>query len=327
MIRKTAACFAAAIAFTIASIGQVPNRPHTISSEIILETPTGKIYGTLLVPDESSPRLIALIIAGSGPTDRDGNSVGLGENPQTLKLLAEGLANKGIASLRYDKRSVAKSAAARLPTNSFDTQVDDAASWVDLLARDKRFDSIALIGHSEGGTIGTLATQRGHVSALVSLSAAGKVFDQVLIEQFEAAVHAKKLPAAVLEAAKPIFQELKAGRTVTTRPAAIPGELWTGLFQPRAQEYLISLFKYDPIGEMEKLVAKGVRVLVVQGTADEMGGGKDPEDLARASGTKPLLITGMMHELRLKGKDQLAPSLMEAIAGFLLEKASATDPR
>ena len=55
---------------------------------------------------------VVLIIPGSGPTDMDGNSAALPGKNNSLKYLAEGLAGKGIASLRYDKRGIASSASA-----------------------------------------------------------------------------------------------------------------------------------------------------------------------------------------------------------------------
>src|SRR5262249_16837736 len=94
-----------------------------------LSTPTGIIHGTLLMPEGSAKVPVALIIAGSGPTDRDGNSPLLPGKNNSYKMLAEALAAEGIASLRYDKRSIAASRAAGLKEADlrFDNYVDDAA--------------------------------------------------------------------------------------------------------------------------------------------------------------------------------------------------------
>lgn len=118
------------------------------SDTITLETPSGKIAGTLVV-----------IIAGSGPTDRNGNSPLLPGANNSLKLLAEGLAERGIASLRY-KRGVAASATAMVSEANlrFDIYADDAAAWIKLLRRDPRFSTIAVVGHSEGSTRSSPAT-------------------------------------------------------------------------------------------------------------------------------------------------------------------------
>src|SRR5437867_4819884 len=82
------------------------------NEEDTLKTPTGDLFGTLELPATKQPIPVALIIAGSGPTDRNGNSPALPGSNNSLKMLAEGLASRGIASLRYDKRGIAASRAA-----------------------------------------------------------------------------------------------------------------------------------------------------------------------------------------------------------------------
>src|SRR5690606_20762943 len=132
-----------------------------------LATPSGTVHGTLLVPPASGPVPIALLIAGSGPTDRDGNSAILPGANNSLKLIAEGLADSGIASRRYDKRGIGESAPAG-PNEvdlRFDNYVDDAAAWVERLQADPRFSAITIIGHSEGSLIGMIAAERSGADA------------------------------------------------------------------------------------------------------------------------------------------------------------------
>jgi uncharacterized protein len=95
-----------------------------------------------------------LIIAGSGPTNRNGNTMGIGRN-DSLKLLAEALATKGITSLRYDKRGVDRSAAAigREDDLRFGMYIDDAVQWAHLLKKDARFSRLVIAGHSEGALV------------------------------------------------------------------------------------------------------------------------------------------------------------------------------
>ena len=71
------------------------------------------LHSTLLLPkDTSKPMPVVLLLSGSGPTDRNGNSPMLPGKNNSLLMLAEGLASNGIASLRYDKRGVGESASA-----------------------------------------------------------------------------------------------------------------------------------------------------------------------------------------------------------------------
>lgn len=301
------------------------------ATEVSLETPTGKLYGTLLLPAGNGPLPVVLIVAGSGMTDRDGNTVGMRERSDALRLLAEGLAGRGIASVRYDKRSVAKSAPARLPTNVFETQFDDAAQWIAWLAKDSRFRAIGVIGHSEGALVATLAAQRGSVKALIYLAGPGRRFDEVMTEQFDRAAQAGQFPKPAAAALRLALAELRAGRTVKDRPKDIPQEFWNGLFAPRAQEYLTSIFRYNPIAEVNKLHGQGVQMMVVQGTADLTGRMDEPALVATVVGTTPVLITGMSHELKsapmdLAGNNKansdpripLAPGLIDQLAPFLL---------
>jgi alpha-beta hydrolase superfamily lysophospholipase len=291
----------------LATFGQTAIPKDSIqASAVSLETPTGTLSGTLVLPSGKEPFPVVLIIAGSGPTDRDGNTVGLSGKSDCLRLLAEGLAKNGIASLRYDKRGVGKSASARAASNTFDIQVDDAARWVAWLGGDARFRAVGVMGHSEGALVGIIAAQRGGARALISLAGSGSRFDEVIINQMETAVRVGQLSQKTVEAMRGAVAELRAGRTVTTRPPNIPDKLWVGLFQPRAQEYLISLFRYDPAAEIAKLPSRKVEVLVVIGTTDLMGSVKDRSKLSEAVGAKPVLITGMNHELKTAPLDRAA---------------------
>ncbi|HEX3368879.1 MAG TPA: alpha/beta hydrolase, partial [Candidatus Cybelea sp.] len=129
-------------------------------SDYNLTTPTGTIYGTLALPAKTPAPLI-LIVAGSGPTDRNGNS-SLGIAPGTYRQLAGALTRRGVASVRYDKRGIgaSESAASKESDLRFDTYVDDAVAWLKLLANDARFSRVSVAGHSEGSLIGMIAVTK-----------------------------------------------------------------------------------------------------------------------------------------------------------------------
>jgi pimeloyl-ACP methyl ester carboxylesterase len=161
-----------------------------------LDTGKGVLHGTLLTPDGAARMPAVLIVPGSGPTDRNGNFPQMGGINNSLKLLAEGLARHGIASLRFDKRGIAASAPAA-PSEAemrIEQGADDAAGWIRRLRADPRFDRVALIGHSEGALVGMLAAQRAPVDAYVSLAGIGRPFDVVLREQLR-----PQLPAPLFE--------------------------------------------------------------------------------------------------------------------------------
>src|SRR5690606_31990768 len=107
-----------------------------------------------------------------------------GQN-NSLRLLAEGLAQRGVATVRYDKRGIGESTAAgpREEDLRFDAYIDDAAAWAAWLREDPRFSSVSLIGHSEGSLIGIMAAQVEDVDALVSIAGAAQPLSEVLREQ------------------------------------------------------------------------------------------------------------------------------------------------
>ena len=144
---------------------------------VTLNTEDGVIKGKLILPSTEKSCPIVLLIAGSGPTDMDGNSPLLHGKNNSLKYLAEGLAENGIASLRFDKRGIATSAAAGKEESllRFEDYVNDVKGWLNFLANDKRFTGITVIGHSEGALIGMLACRnQPKVKAFVSLAGAGR---------------------------------------------------------------------------------------------------------------------------------------------------------
>ena len=253
----------------------------------ILETLSGKIYGTLELPQTKTPPPVVLLIAGSGPTDRDGNSGSLSKT-DCLRLLAEALRDRGIASLRYDKRGIGQSrpAGPREQDLRFETYIDDSAAWTRQLAADKRFKGVALAGHSEGSLIGMIAAQRAGAAKFISLEGAGQPAADALVEQLKG-----KLPPDLAKTNDSILESLKQGKTVDQVPQAL-----AALYRPSVQPYLISWFKYDPAKEIAKLE---IPVLIVQGATDIQVSVSDARILAAAQPkAKLLILDGMNHILK-----------------------------
>jgi pimeloyl-ACP methyl ester carboxylesterase len=278
------------------------------------------LYGTLEIPQGSGPFVAVLIIAGSGPTDRDGNSPLLPGSNDHLKLLAVGLAQKGIAALRYDKRGIAQSACEGLEEEdlAFDDLVDDAVLMIKLLKNDDRFSKVTVIGHSQGSLIGMLASKKADADGFVSIAGAGLPISDIILRQIE-----PQLPAEAFKEAKYIVEELKAGRTV-----ADVNQMLVQLFRPSVQPFLSSYFRYDPREEIEKL---DLPVLVIQGETDIQTSPADADMLAGANrNARKALVAGMNHVLKEAGADQesqmkaytdpslpLAPGLVEEIVRFI----------
>src|SRR5262245_9230042 len=293
-----------------------------IEQRIRLETETGVLHGSLDLPNGTPPFPIVLIIAGSGPTDRDGNQALLKND--SLKLLGQALASKGIAALRYDKRGIAESAAAAPKEEDlrFETYVADAVQWINLLRRDSRFSSIGIIGHSEGSLIGMLAAKQVKLDRLASIAGAGRPASELIRKQLDA-----MLPPNLKTSGEQILNELISGQTVTD----VPKEL-APLYRPSVQPYLISWFKYDPAREIRALE---VPVLIIQGTADLQISIDDAQRLAQAKKDATLrVIDGMNHvlkrvtspaEQKLAYTDPSLPieaAIVEEIAAFVTMKST-----
>ena len=272
-------------------IAQQENEIKGTEKSVTLETKSGNIEGTLLIPDDLSNIPVALIIAGSGPTDRDGNSPMMKNN--SLKMLAEELCKNGIASLRYDKRGIALSKEAGLDEKKlrFENYIDDVEAWIELLKRENQFDKIVLIGHSEGSLIGMIASQKAAVDIYISIAGVGQSADKTLKEQL------KSQPPIVIDAAFPIIDSLVQGKTVDNVDPML-----NSLFRPNVQPYIISWFKYDPQNEISKL---NMPVLIVQGTTDIQVSVDDANNLFNANKNAKLeIIEGMNHILKNSESDR-----------------------
>lgn len=292
-------------------------------TELVLSTPSGDLSGSFMQSSDGAiehtlrPKVVALIIAGSGPTDRNGNNPQMTNN--SLKMLAQGLAEHGIASLRYDKRGVAKSAKAGLSEIDlrFDTYIEDAQLWVEYIHQQEPNVPIIIVGHSEGALIGAVAAQHPQVAKYVSIAGAGQPIDVILREQL------KSQPSIVLSSATPILDSLLKGEKVENVPPFL-----MALFRPSVQPYMISWFAYDPVKQIAKIDKP---VLIVQGTTDIQVSTNNAQILAKATPKAQIsIIEGMNHILKPANADRasnmatytqanlpLEPTLIDIIANFV----------
>ncbi len=271
------------------------------------------------IPDQDGPHPVAILIAGSGPTDKDGNSLTLAGKNNSLKMLAEELKAKGIAVIRYDKRGVGDNAALAKAESElrFDDYAEDAAAWIRFAKEDKRFTDVSVIGHSEGALVGLVAANQQGLDSYISLAGVGRTADDLLREQLST------LPADQFEEAQAILDQLAQGKTVDE----VSPELQQ-IFRPSVQPYLQSWMAYDPIAQAETLNAEA---LFVGGTHDLQVPADDARLLHEAkAGSELLIVDGMNHVLKSVPDDEetnlaayadpelpLADGLVDAIAEFL----------
>ncbi|SFE79438.1 alpha/beta hydrolase family protein [Spirosoma endophyticum] len=286
--------------------------------------------GTLTMPaNTTGPVPVVLLIAGSGPTDRDGNSpvpVGtLGPiKAASFRMLSDSLVKQGIAVLRYDKRFSGKSvdATAKEIDLRFETYIADAAGYIKELKADPRFSRVVVVGHSEGSLIGMIAARQAEADTFVSLAGPGEDIANTLRAQL-----GPQLAETDRQAVFASLDTLRSGNTLGTLPTKIPSV--QQLFRPSVQPYMISWMRYDPTDQIELL---NVPVLIIQGKRDLQVTVTDAEKLkAERPKDKMLLFENMTHVLKdVASDDQLAnlqtyvnpdlpltPGLATAIAQFV----------
>jgi len=278
-----------------------------------------KIKGSLIIPNHKGKFPLVIFHSGSGPTDRDGNQKSGTNN--SIKKLAESLADKKIASFRYDKRLIGESVDSNFSEKDIVLEdfVEDLKAWIHHFAKDKRFSKIIIAGHSEGSLIGILAAiNNKEVDGLIPIAGAGRPLPILMKEQME------EQPQVVKKTIFEMLDTLANGDSLHFYPPKLQN-----LFRPSIQGYLLSLFKYNPKIEIAKLT---IPILIIQGTTDIQVTEEDADSLAIGNeNTQKLIIENMNHVLKecelMREDDQLrtynnpnlpiVPKINEGIVNFI----------
>jgi alpha-beta hydrolase superfamily lysophospholipase len=276
----------------------------------------GNLDAFLTRPADVEKPPVALLIAGSGSTDHDGN--GPQAKPATLKKLAERLAAKKIATLRYDKRGAGgwKPEFGKPEDFRFNDYVDDAVSLVNYLRTSGKFSRIVVVGHSEGGLVAILAARQVQVDRLVLLVTAARRQGDLLKAQLEK----RQIPPDILDPVLKAIDSIMAGQVVDPPPRGLA-------IAPSMQPSLTSAFVIDPIDPLKSIDKP---ILIV-------GGGRDIQvarvDFAALSAAAPLAKTLWLPDMNhvlvdvTDDADNLAAytqteraidaNLVEAVAAFI----------
>lgn len=299
---------------------------YAASEDVSIEVPWGRISATLSQPTEGSDAAV-LIVAGSGPTDRNGNS-GLNLNTYAYKMLSDGLVKSGYAVLRYDKRAIGGSylSPEDIPALTLDDYVEDAERCVAWL-RAQGFARVYVAGHSEGGSIAIEVAERRRatVDGLVLLATPGYPMDQILMGQLSAQL----MPAYIglYVTAQSIIGKIKSGVEVAVED--IPQELLS-LFHPTVQPFLRSSMQRDPC----KMIAGcEVPILIITGGRDiQVSVANGTKLLAAAPDAQHVTFENMSHVLKdapssdrveqllsvyTNSEQELTPGLVSTIVEFL----------
>jgi uncharacterized protein len=280
----------------------------------------GAINAVLTAPSDVEKPPVAVLIAGSGSTDHDGNGPQI--KPATLKKLSEQLVARGIATLRYDKRGAGgwRPELGRPEDFRFKDYVDDAAALVDYLRGSGKFSRIILVGHSEGGLVAILSARRVQIDGLVLLATAARRQGDLLKAQLEK----KTAPDQFAPIAKAI-DTIMSGGIVDPTPPGLP-------IPPAMQPGIASAFVEDPITPLKLIVRP---VLIAAGGRDRQIARLDFVALSTASpAAKTIWLAEMNHVLVDVADDDddaasynqperpLDSSLIDAVAAFIQDNAA-----
>lgn len=274
------------------------------------------IKGTLFTPETSDAKTLIILIAGSGPTNRSGNSVGNHNN--SLLYLSQELSKNGISVFSFDKRVVANIIAGKNEDREllFSNQIDDVKDIIDHFKKLKKFQKIVIAGHSEGSLIGMIAA-KNNTDGYISLAGAGRTIDKILTDQLLNQMPALK---ADLELS---FDQLSKGEKITSTNGYV-----RSLFRGSVQPFLKSWIALDPQKEIKKLQ---MPVLIINGTKDYQVKESEAHLLKAAKpDAKLVLIPNMNHIFKeISGGDDenlasynnpqlpIMPELVSTITNFI----------
>jgi len=266
------------ILFSVFSFAQ-----DVIAQDLII---SDYVEGTLLTPN-SKVKALAIIIPGSGPTDRDGNQNFLKSN--SLKFLAQDIANSGIATFRYDKRALTmlKKGAneKQIKKVRFDDFVTDAKKVVSYFNSRKRYDKIYIIGHSQGSLVGMLAATE-NVDGFISLAGPGKTIDKIILEQI-----GKMGANDLVESAQKTFEIMKTGKVDKNFNPGL-----ANIFNLDVQPFIMNWISYSPTEEITKL---SIPTLIINGTNDIQVSTTEADLLKKAKkDARLIIIENMNHVLK-----------------------------
>ena len=274
------------------------------------------IDGTLLLPPASGQIPLVIIIAGSGPTDRDGNQQMMENN--SLRFLAEGLHEKGIASFRYDKRIIKqmKRRTLREKDIRFDDFITDAIDVTKFFKNGGEFSEIYIIGHSQGSLVGMIAAQE-LADGFISLAGAGQEIDDLIVDQI--AIQSPGLK----ESARSAYDDLRVNGVALNYSPYL-----ASLFRPDIQPFMLSWMKFNPKIEIAKL---DMPVLIINGDKDIQVQVNEAEHLKEAHPKAEVVIIQNMNHIfkKIDGSDlentksyniynlPIMPELVETVSTFI----------
>ncbi len=274
------------------------------------------IDGTLMKPDVSEKTPLVIIIADSGPTDRNGNQQMMKNN--SLRFLAEELYTNNIASFRYDKRIIKQMKERTLSEESirFDEFITDAIAVTDFFMKGGAFSKIYIIGHGQGSLVGMIAA-KDRADGFISIAGMGQEIDDVIVAQL-----VEQVPG-LEENARQAFDDLRViGVAVNYSPGL------TSIFRKDIQPFMRSWMLFNPSVEIANLK---IPTLIINGDKNLEVQISESEILQKAQPNAQYEIIPKMNHIlkKIEGDDlensksynqynlKVMPEVIEIISSFI----------
>ncbi|MCD6018220.1 MAG: hypothetical protein K0S53_1341 [Bacteroidetes bacterium] len=232
-------------------------------TKIAVKTGTLSLPGALCVPNNVKNPPVVILLAGSGPNDKDES---IGPN-KPLKDLATGLASNGIATYRYDKRTLTYAKESSQQMDKFDLNkevIDDALSAVEMLKKNPEFKNskIFIVGHSLGAMCAPLiASKSKSVNGIVLLAGNAQPLEDLLLEQYNYVFGIDSINADEKKEIDTLTKQIKILKDPKLLKAATKEQLPLNL----PSFYWQSFTKYNQVQVAKKIKQP---ILVIQGERD-----------------------------------------------------------
>lgn len=293
---------------------------HNPGDEEVFIGANGFTLGTTVTKPAgtSGPAAAAVLVAGSGPQDRDYTTFGI----PIFAQIAGGLASHGVLAVRYDVRGVGRSGG-RTETSRLDEYSEDAAAIVTWLRRRKDVDDkrIVLVGYADAAPVALMTASRDkRIAGVVLVGASGHTGREITLEKQQRVLESLGLPdtdrAERIKLETRVIDAVTSGQGWEALPADVREQADTLWFK--------SWLEFDPAAVIRKLAQP---LLIVQGSRDREVPAAEGAQLAELSASRAKLPPAATRTVTIDGVNHLfVPAATGAMDEYDVLEARAVSP-